>query len=81
MTLEIINVHLLLGNLATTVKSQGLKMKEEMNVKNAEEFIQLHKDSWKYDMGSCNIIHTFIPTGHICTCQLKRLLSHAKEGY
>ncbi|KAK0144115.1 N-lysine methyltransferase KMT5A-A [Merluccius polli] len=41
-----------LHGFAMFVKSQGLKMKEEMTVKNAEEFIQLYQDSWKYDIGS-----------------------------
>ena len=40
-----------LHGFAMFVKSQGLKMKEEMTVKNAEEFIQLYQDSWKYDIG------------------------------
>ncbi|XP_070401964.1 uncharacterized protein [Nothobranchius furzeri] len=42
------NIH----SLAMFVKTEGLKMKDKQTVQDAEEFIQLYQESWRYDIAS-----------------------------
>ena len=39
-----------LHSLAMFIKSQGLKMKDKQTVQDAEGFIQLYQESWKFDI-------------------------------
>lgn len=41
-----------LHSLAMFLKSEGLKKKDENSVKDAEEFAQLYRDCWKFDIAS-----------------------------
>ncbi|XP_038147926.1 uncharacterized protein LOC119787925 isoform X2 [Cyprinodon tularosa] len=40
-----------LHSLAMFIKSEGLKKKDKETIQNAEEFVQLHQKSWRFDTG------------------------------